>query len=399
MKALEKNIAAKSKTNSNKVFFQPKLTINPPDDQYEREADSVADQVMRMPFNKNENNFFNTSLVNYIQRQCAECEEEEKMQRKENSNSEVKASNSLESYVGSIKSGGNALPDSVRRFFEPRIGFDFSNVRIHNDSVAAKSAQSINALAYTSGNNIVFNEDKYSPDTDSGKKLLAHELTHVVQQNGNSGIQRKTYLGNEGIADATIIGKASKVKTIVLDTLKLQKSSLYPFVKDKLTVLEDKFKKEFIFDPAVFGYKYKKLNDIQDQSIKEKDVHKTIGGFVNPKTNDIFLHNRSNYCHAFHEALHAISYHRALRSNFGTDIMEGLTQYFTDVIFTEQTGKACKTHNYGSQLKCASKAVTTLGGFSNAAEIFFNAKFNIVNDIAKTKSIGVMDFMKSIKQC
>ncbi|MBK8553598.1 MAG: DUF4157 domain-containing protein [Ignavibacteria bacterium] len=81
-----------------------------------------------------------------------------------------------------MNSGGTVLPKQVRSFFEPRFGYDFSNVRIHKDSVAAKSAQSINALAYTSGNNIVFNQNQYSPGTDRGKRLLAHELTHVVQQ-------------------------------------------------------------------------------------------------------------------------------------------------------------------------------------------------------------------------
>ena len=88
---------------------------------------------------------------------------------------------------------GVPLPHETRDFFEPRFGYDFSNVKIHTDAVAAKSARSINALAYTSGNNIVFNQNQYSPETDSGKKLLAHELTHVVQQ--TSEIRRKEFGG------------------------------------------------------------------------------------------------------------------------------------------------------------------------------------------------------------
>src|SRR5262249_51142380 len=66
---------------------------------------------------------------------------------------------------------------------------DFSDVKIHTDHAASKSAQSINALAYTTGNNIVFNQNQFSPESESGKKLLAHELTHVVQQ--QSGIAPK----------------------------------------------------------------------------------------------------------------------------------------------------------------------------------------------------------------
>ncbi|MEZ2336713.1 DUF4157 domain-containing protein [Mucilaginibacter sp. RCC_168] len=114
------------------------------------------------------------------------------MHRKERSGSETLGGNNLNNYIGSLGSSGQALPDSSRSFFEPRFGQDFSNVRIHADSVAAKSAESINALAYTTGNDIVFNNGQYSPESDGGKKLMAHELTHVLQQTQNGQqIQRK----------------------------------------------------------------------------------------------------------------------------------------------------------------------------------------------------------------
>jgi hypothetical protein len=71
------------------------------------------------------------------------------------------------------------------------MNYDFSEVKIHKDDVAARSAQSINALAYTSGNNIVFNHSQFSPETNQGKKLLAHELTHVMQQSSNN-VQRNS---------------------------------------------------------------------------------------------------------------------------------------------------------------------------------------------------------------
>ena len=75
------------------------------------------------------------------------------------------------------------LPESTRSFFENRFGHDFSRVRIHTDAKAAESAQSINARAYTVGNDLVFNRGQYAPDTSAGRMLLGHELTHVVQQN------------------------------------------------------------------------------------------------------------------------------------------------------------------------------------------------------------------------
>ncbi|MBK8983216.1 MAG: DUF4157 domain-containing protein [Ignavibacteria bacterium] len=133
-----------------------------------------------------------------IQRKCKECEEEETLQKKNLNNDEVDADSNFESYVDNLNSGGERLSDEARKFFEPKFGYDFSNVKIHKDSVATKSAQSINALAYTSGNNIVFNQNQYSPETDTGKKLLGHELTHVIQQgSGAPGVSvQKTESGD-----------------------------------------------------------------------------------------------------------------------------------------------------------------------------------------------------------
>ncbi len=67
---------------------------------------------------------------------------------------------------------------------EPRFGTDFSNVKVHTDSSAVQMNQDIQAQAFTHGQDIYFNSGKYSPDTNEGKSLLAHELTHVVQQRG-----------------------------------------------------------------------------------------------------------------------------------------------------------------------------------------------------------------------
>ncbi len=93
-----------------------------------------------------------------------------------------------ENYLNNLP-GGEPLGKEEKRFFEPRIDSDLSDVRIHTDSSANESAKNLNALAYTSGNDIVFGTGQFQPDTDDGKKLLAHELTHVVQQNG--AVQRK----------------------------------------------------------------------------------------------------------------------------------------------------------------------------------------------------------------
>ncbi|RPI19303.1 MAG: DUF4157 domain-containing protein [Ignavibacteriae bacterium] len=175
---------SRTKENSNPYFFQPKLQVNQPNDIYEQEADLMADKVMRMTDKdvNNQNTFFKPS-GNSIQRKCNLCKEEkEKLQRKESGSSESTTAPQIVHDVLS-SSSGKSLDSSTRSFFEPRFGYNFSNVKVHTGSEAAKSAQSINALAYTSGNNIVFGDRQYAPETNTGKKLIAHELTHVLQQN------------------------------------------------------------------------------------------------------------------------------------------------------------------------------------------------------------------------
>ncbi len=180
----KKNITNASWQHDKAAFFQAKLTINKPGDEYEQEADAVADKVMRMPDRTPRNNLFFQPAISAIQRKCAHCEEQEKqqLQRKETNNSAVTRDQELDSYVENLSGRGQRLPKEVQNFFEPKFGYDFSNVKVHTDTTAANSAQSINALAYTSGNNMVFNKGQYQPETNTGKKLLAHELTHVVQQ-------------------------------------------------------------------------------------------------------------------------------------------------------------------------------------------------------------------------
>jgi outer membrane protein OmpA-like peptidoglycan-associated protein len=85
-----------------------------------------------------------------------------------------------------LRSPGQPLDTQTRAFFEPRFGHDFSKVRLHADARAAESARAVNAIAYTVGSDIVFGMGRHQPATRAGRELLAHELTHVVQQAGAS---------------------------------------------------------------------------------------------------------------------------------------------------------------------------------------------------------------------
>lgn len=146
---------------------------------------------------------------NFIQRKCAHCEEEEKAQRKplasfiqkKSETNNYVAGDTVSNQIQSRKGGGNSMPESRKSFMESRFGSNFSNVNIHTDHNAAQMSKELNAQAFTVGNNIYFNEGKYKPQSFDGKKLLAHELTHVVQQTGK--IQRQTSTGGSSYTTMT----------------------------------------------------------------------------------------------------------------------------------------------------------------------------------------------------
>ena len=112
-----------------------------------------------------------------------------------------------------LRSSGQSLDTKTRAFFEPRFGHDFSKVRLHTDAQAAASAGAVNALAYTVGRHIVLAEGGYAPSTERGRSLLAHELTHVVQQGqGEQGADTVSRIGSPSDAaerEADRIGRAS----------------------------------------------------------------------------------------------------------------------------------------------------------------------------------------------
>src|SRR5215204_242551 len=112
---------------------------------------------------------------------CEECKENKLMQRKVVA--DRGGSISAPSVVSEVvRSPGFPLSDETRTYFETRLGHDFSRVRVHTGPRAADSARAVYANAYTVGTNIVFAPGQYSPTTAHGRQLLAHELTHVVQQ-------------------------------------------------------------------------------------------------------------------------------------------------------------------------------------------------------------------------
>jgi hypothetical protein len=225
-------------------FLQPKLTVGAPDDIYEKEADAVAEDVLartslaststsgsdggdhhrglagkaahqesaqrnilrRIPIHRLQQSLGNKALARLFREtfatpampqvgrkcscggdakeECAECREKRLARQSSSVSADCAGSVAPPIVEDVLATPGQPLADSAGRTLEPGFGHDFSGVRVDDDSKAAESASSVNALAYTVGNHIVFNAGQYSPGTSDGNRLLAHELTHTIQQTG-----------------------------------------------------------------------------------------------------------------------------------------------------------------------------------------------------------------------
>jgi len=241
-KAGEQSFFGSKETNS---FFgkpvQAKLTVSTPDDPQEKEADTVADKVMRAPepitvavtpvpakeekLERKEEEEVQPKLeMPVIDKIQTKEDDEEKVhpkldvsiqrreeQQEEKINTAIIKNNDIainrknislfhsdviqrsgrgppqdsipfHENLSASKGTGSTMPDNTRTFMQSRFNADFSNVHVHTNSRAEQMSSQINAQAFTHGNDIYFNKGKYSPDTASGKSLLAHELTHTIQQ-------------------------------------------------------------------------------------------------------------------------------------------------------------------------------------------------------------------------
>ncbi len=188
------------------AFFQAKLNVGSVDDPQEKEADNVADKVMAQPPKGNDKKEGADKTATpkpaaekkeekpEVQKKSHETEKEEEnktvVKKKQNGTSNGAKGRSVEASITEKKGKGNQLPGSVLHDMESAFGSDFSGVNIHTDSEAAALSNDLDAHAFTSGKDIYFNFGKFDPNSESGRHLLAHELTHVIQQNGDT-VQRE----------------------------------------------------------------------------------------------------------------------------------------------------------------------------------------------------------------
>ncbi len=191
------------------LAIQPKLTVTPAGDVYEQEADHIADQVLQQIQNgagspevqrqEEEEEEMQMKREAAIQRQEIPEEEEELMMQRDLSaqrqdipeeeealqmqaDGTMRTSDPLTTAVQDAQGKGHTLPERNRKPLEQAFGSDFENVHIHADSEADQLSRTMQARAFTVGSDIYFRQNAYAPESTSGQELLAHELTHVIQQ-------------------------------------------------------------------------------------------------------------------------------------------------------------------------------------------------------------------------
>ena len=163
-----------------------RLTVGSPADVYEREADRAAHEVVSRNSSGVAWSLSRITVAPPLQRECEcggscdDCKKRKWLQREAITGSPVEHAPSNVNEV--LQGSGHSLDTGTRDFMESRFGYNFANVRIYDDASAANSAKSLKANAYTVGEKIVFNQGKYSPNSQAGQRLIAHELAHVVQQ-------------------------------------------------------------------------------------------------------------------------------------------------------------------------------------------------------------------------
>ncbi|MFM7888974.1 MAG: DUF4157 domain-containing protein [Pseudanabaena sp.] len=183
--------------------IQAKLNIGEPNDKYEKEADATASKVVQQinsstqdlsvqrQDSTDQDEIQMKPVISKIQREESMENEDEELQmkslvQKRENVGGGEASNDLESSIQNARGSGQSLDPNLQEKMGQAMGADFSGVKVHIDSHADQLNKSIQAKAFTTGQDVFFRQGAYEPSSKSGQELIAHELTHVVQQNGQS---------------------------------------------------------------------------------------------------------------------------------------------------------------------------------------------------------------------
>ncbi len=183
------------------IPIQAKLAITPAGDKYEKEADAVANhamQAMRVQRMDDEELMQGMRIQRMDEEELMQGmrvqrmdEEELQMQRQADFSQGGEVDADVESQIQAARGGGQPLPQNLNASMSNAIGADFSGVRVHTDNQSDSLNRSVQAKAFTTGSDIFFRNGAYAPDSSSGQQLIAHELTHVVQQGAAQNMRKK----------------------------------------------------------------------------------------------------------------------------------------------------------------------------------------------------------------
>jgi hypothetical protein len=175
--AVPKNVFPEAKARTRPIGIKTLLKVSSPQDPAEREADLTAKKVMRTALPEGPNSVVRTSDF---------------VQRKSDGHSQVESK--VQQDIEGSMAGGSPLPGGLRGFMEPRFCADFSKVMVHTGENSARLSSQLNARAFTIGNHIFFGRDAFDTESHEGRELVAHELTHTIQQGGTG-----RRIGSEGV--------------------------------------------------------------------------------------------------------------------------------------------------------------------------------------------------------
>jgi hypothetical protein len=286
-------------------------------------------------------------------------------------------------------SAGQPLSSAVREPLERRLGHQFGHVRIHADVTAESSARGLRARAYTIGRHVMFDAGRYAPDTPDGRRLLAHELTHVAQADAGAApmISRDDATADpKKIVAGRTTGKLeSDVDDLgtVLDALIAASQVLAPYIdKSKLRTIKGSIA---IVGPEEFSIKFHAEDGHTTPmtgNAKDPDI-KEIGGLTqkNAPHNILLREKRSNFGDALHEAIHRVSLPAFI--SLGTPANEGAPEYFTRKILAEARLSPPK-NKYDRHVKSIEQLIDLVGEPLVGAAFFNASKLNDLGNAVGT---------------
>jgi hypothetical protein len=208
--------------------IQTKLKIGEPGDKYEQEADAVANTVLQMSEGESlrmqpneEEEKIQMQPLEEEELQMKTEENEKPIQKKSTNPAQTSAPENIHSQIENTRRSGTQIDKQTLSFMGNRFGADFSNVNVHTGQTAVDMNKQLHAQAFTVGNDIYFNSGKYNPNSQAGKRLLAHELTHTIQQGGIQPMIQKN--GEEETETST--GSSNSLAHLVAGILRDQLSN------------------------------------------------------------------------------------------------------------------------------------------------------------------------------